>query len=237
MRKIKLLKTITIVVCFLFLFFFKTTAADAATYYMDDTGSDNNSCEQAKSTLTPKATLTSLMSCVSTGDTIEIRGGVYVGQEVIWTKSGTAGNEITIKAYAGESPIFNGDGRNSASFFMANPGQFIHHIIIDGLEIYDYRNAFLLYAAFNITVKNNYIHDGGFSGALANPYPSTDPTHFAMDLLIENNRFENIGKDWTDCSSASPPHSLYFISTIHSTIRNNIFINMYCCRVKVTFCG
>jgi parallel beta-helix repeat protein len=47
-------------------------------YYVAKTGSDSNSCAQAQSQSTPKLTINGGLSCLTSGDTLLIRGGTYV---------------------------------------------------------------------------------------------------------------------------------------------------------------
>jgi parallel beta-helix repeat protein len=80
--------------------------ANATTYYVAKTGSDNNSCTAAQSTSSPKLTIKSGLSCLKAGDNLSIRKGTY--NEVINTQSqsvptGTSwSNPVTIAAYSGE---------------------------------------------------------------------------------------------------------------------------------------
>ncbi|UKS26974.1 RICIN domain-containing protein [Paenibacillus sp. HWE-109] len=74
------------------------TQAAGNTYYVATTGSDSNSGTISS----PFKTIAKAASVMVAGDTCMIRGGTY--REVIQpTKSGTAGNPITYKAYAGET--------------------------------------------------------------------------------------------------------------------------------------
>jgi chitodextrinase len=77
----------------------------ANTFYVATTGSDSNS-----GTITsPFATVNRGLNAAAAGDTIYLRGGTYQ-QLVSISKSGTAGNPITIAGYPGESAIL--DGKN-----------------------------------------------------------------------------------------------------------------------------
>src|SRR5262249_32830220 len=87
--------------------------AQAATYYVAKTGSDsNNNCMQAQSPSTPKLTINGVQggaSCLSAGDTLEIKGGTYAEY---WDPAGLGRNlfpsglavssRTTIRAAAGE---------------------------------------------------------------------------------------------------------------------------------------
>src|SRR5262245_60698337 len=77
-------------------------AARASTYYTAKTGSDQSSCEQARSEATPKLTINGGVGCLSAGDTLIVKPGTYT-DVVIWynhrnRRSGTAGNPITVRS-------------------------------------------------------------------------------------------------------------------------------------------
>lgn len=85
----------------------------ATTFYLSlgghgDTPSDANSCVQAQTITTPKATANSLITnCLLPGDTMYLRGGTPYNQRMDFTPSGvahngTAGNPITIAGYPGD---------------------------------------------------------------------------------------------------------------------------------------
>jgi Right handed beta helix region len=84
--------------------------AHAATYYVSQSGSNNNSCAQATSASTPKSTIAGGIGCLSGGgDTLLIRGGTY--NEYIFQTQNTAvfpsgsswSNKVRIAAYPGET--------------------------------------------------------------------------------------------------------------------------------------
>jgi hypothetical protein len=55
-------------------------------YYVAKTGSDSNSCTQAQNQSTPKLTVAAGISCLSSGDTLNIKAGTYterIGQSTI----------------------------------------------------------------------------------------------------------------------------------------------------------
>jgi hypothetical protein len=54
------------------------TLTYAATYYVAKTGSSSSTCSQAQSASTPKLTVNSGIACLSAGDTLIVKTGVYV---------------------------------------------------------------------------------------------------------------------------------------------------------------
>ena len=107
------------------------------------------------------------------GDTIYARGGTYnwVGSDgnrdgMRWTAQGTTAKPITVMAYPGETPIFDGGSAGWDKVFVRVFNG--DHVVFDGLEITNYLNGFSLncdvYKACtdnleDFTIRNNYIHD------------------------------------------------------------------------------
>jgi len=81
-----------------------TQFSEAATYYVARYGSESNTCAQAQSLATPLARIGVGVQCLSPGDTLMVREGVY--SEIIgsfmYIPSGTRDNPITIMSYPGE---------------------------------------------------------------------------------------------------------------------------------------
>lgn len=75
-----------------------------ATYYVATTGSNSNS----GSILSPWLTLQHAFNNVVAGDTINIRGGTYVGVAQLLT-DGSAGSPITVQNYNGETVVLDGN--------------------------------------------------------------------------------------------------------------------------------
>src|SRR5215831_18782319 len=70
--------------------------ATAATYYVATTGNDSRSCATAQTRSTPKATIASGITCLSSGDTLYIRGGTYADVTIGNTvPSGTSWSNAT----------------------------------------------------------------------------------------------------------------------------------------------
>jgi len=89
--------------------------ADAATYYVSTNGSDGRSCSEAQSPSSPMRTLNNATACLSAGDTLYLRGGVY--DESLYVNeynprrggmaSGTSwGNKVRIAAYPGDGAVW-----------------------------------------------------------------------------------------------------------------------------------
>ena len=77
-----------------------TNTGSGKTYYVAKTGSDNNSCSQAQSQLTPKLTIAAGVRCLAAGDSLQIRSGTYDERlseyYVTYPRGTSATNPITI---------------------------------------------------------------------------------------------------------------------------------------------
>ena len=83
---------------------FTTCSGLAANFYVSTTGNDTTGNGNIGN---PWRTITKGQSMLQPGDTLLVRGGRY-REAVTLTKQGTSGNPITIKAYAGETPVLDG---------------------------------------------------------------------------------------------------------------------------------
>jgi hypothetical protein len=78
---------------------------------------------------------------VAAGDTVHVRAGVYE-ERVTVAVSGTPGNPVTFRSFAGETAILDGTNLppsvgDSAMLWIENRS----HVVIQGLEIRNYRTA------------------------------------------------------------------------------------------------
>jgi hypothetical protein len=99
------------------------------------------------------------------GETLCARGGRYLDHgEPTWRSSGTADRPVTLRAYPGETPIFN-DASWSHGLIVANQS----HVVISGLTFVGYGKApsgdgaILLLDATGVTLEDCVIRDTGIS--------------------------------------------------------------------------
>ncbi len=221
------------------------SAADSATtlaqsgniFYIAPTGSDTTGTGTISN---PYFSLEKIHDDIglNPGDIIYARGGTYnwVGSDggngMKWTAQGTAAEPITVMAYPGETPVFDGgsSGKNR-NFVSVYNGD---HVIFDGLEITNYLDAFSLncdvYKACtdnleDLTIRNNYIHD-----------TSTHSIYIRTgteDIKIYNNFFEDPGGHKDGAANDSNPDAKYGIHVWHGPgtvgleIYNNVFVDTY----------
>jgi len=102
------------------------------------------------------------------GDTVLVRGGTYhdpsgAGSSWVPTVSGTAAAPITIKAYPGESPVFDGDLAVPQAFVLGG----ISYMDFEGLTFTQYRprgnGVFIIAASHHVALRRIRMY--GNSGA------------------------------------------------------------------------
>lgn len=141
----------------------------ATDYYVATTGNDSNTCTQAQSILTPKLTIASGSTCLSAGDTLQIRVGTYTGPHGSGMPSGTNwSSPITYKAYNGEAVTWAAPATDRALTLASSQ----HHLIFDDI-IFDGAAQTGSYDVIKITYQ--------------------DPGTGAHHIRIQNSEIKNAG--------------------------------------------
>lgn len=110
-------------------------------YYVAPNGNDNNPGTLER----PFRSIQKAVDEAGHGDTVFLRGGVYV-EEVVVKNSGRPGAPLTIRAYPGERPIIDGEYRVPADGpgleYQGKKSLYIpllhikaSHVVVDGLEV------------------------------------------------------------------------------------------------------
>jgi hypothetical protein len=130
-----------------------------ANYYVATNGSDSNN---GTSTNTPFATLTKAASLANPGNLIYVRGGTYnLSAQVNLSRSGTPTQPIRVRAYPGESPIFNFAAEPTGKHGINISGNWWQ---LCGFEIHHAsHNGVLINGSSNV-VERCVIHDSGDTG-------------------------------------------------------------------------
>ena len=205
-----------------------SSTAMAATYYVSPSGNDSNAGTEAA----PWKTLQKVAGYpLNAGDVVYLRAGVYPGY-ITLSRSGAAGNPITLAAYPGEQPIVEGSGRTTNTANAWNPDERLiyisgSYVTVKGLEL---RNS----AGFGIRVTGgNYAvidsvhaHNNYFAGVyfLWSSY-GTVVNSVVHDSYDYGSGGTGGGGD-SDCMGSSagntwPPPTVYG----HHTFRNNVVYN------------
>lgn len=169
-------------------------SASAATYYVDDSGSNSNPGTLAA----PFRTITYGLTFISNpGDVLWVRGGTYNERAVIWNKNGTSTAPIYIGGYNGELPVIDGTGIGPHSTVSINTSSYV---TFDGFKVQNApQTAILMWNAHNITVKyctvTNAIKAGIHAGG--------DTVNAAHDIVIRNNTVTNTVRENIPGSNAT----------------------------------
>ncbi len=108
----------------LVLLLWSTHASPAETvYYIAPTGSNAHSCRAAQSPSTPKQTFASAWGCLSPGDVLIVRSGIY-SQEITPPpgKAGTAAKPITVRAETDGAAMINGSANLISNSYLTFEG-------------------------------------------------------------------------------------------------------------------
>src|SRR5262245_12116041 len=87
--------------------------AHGATYYVAKTGSNSNSCANARSQSTPKLTINAGAGCLNAGDTLIVKSGVYNEALNDVIPSGIAGNPTIVKSEVQYGAVIQFAGQQS----------------------------------------------------------------------------------------------------------------------------
>jgi len=168
------------------------------------------------------------VNAARSGQTICVRGGVYVEQ--VQLKPASAG--ITLMAYPGERPVIDGQNRVPVVTQQNKFPGLIHitgsNIIVDGFEV---RNGTMRGIVVgqpasstpiqNVIVRNNFVHTNKEVGLVVTGTSTT----YARNILIERNVvYNNLRKN---AGGAAGGSALTFIQTINSTARGNRVYNNF----------
>jgi hypothetical protein len=108
--------------------------AHGATYYVAKTGSNRNSCKQAKNPATAKQTINAGISCLKGGDTLIVRPGTYSegikGEDI---PSGSSGTPTVVKSEVKGGAILKPD--MSVRGISLGHGVNQHWVVVDGFVV------------------------------------------------------------------------------------------------------
>ena len=186
-------------------------SAEAREIYVAKTGTETGAGTPAN----PLLRIQAAIDIAQAGDTILVRAGTY-RETPRFSRSGAQGSPITLKRYANDAVIvdlqgnYNTPGRQI--LLQSSQGEIvpIEWITIEGLEILSGYVGIKMYNAYNVIIRNNYIHESATKGILGNGYRTT----------FDRNRIAHTG--YTGAPSTSNQyHGIYFTGT-EITFTNNI---------------
>ncbi|MTK52418.1 right-handed parallel beta-helix repeat-containing protein [Paludibacter sp.] len=171
-------RTILLTISFLLICAIENTSF-AKVYYVAKNGSDSRTATQAQNITTPKLTIASGLTCLSAGDTLYIRSGVYaetLNQNMIAIPSGISWSKpVTVAGYPGETvTIRPNTGVDEVIRLMGTAGGakylIFDNLHLDGINIADnvvkitYTGSDPSYTANHIMFKNSEIFNAPNQG-------------------------------------------------------------------------
>jgi len=185
-------------------------AGTADTYYVDPVNG-NDTTGQKNNIARPYQRLKTIDSLLNAGDTVFCRGGNYVGDYLWPSRSGTAENPVTIKAYPGETPVISGAGYYDVVVNLGWGAK--SYYIIDGLY-FD-----------SVSTQSIYFNNGSSYNIVRNCTFTNNTGYQVMSFVratyntVENCSFDKIG---TPADAGSGEH--IFVKGSHrNLIQNNHF--------------
>ncbi|WP_374349695.1 DUF1565 domain-containing protein [Chitinimonas sp.] len=183
----------------------------------------------------PWRTIQRAVDSAAPGTTIYVRGGVY-GERVTLGKSGTAGGEISLRAYPGEVPILDGSTLSALAGTTALLTlDRASHVSISGFELRNYRSntagavvAGILVqgSGSQIALRDNHVHQiqttvasssGNAFGLVV--YGSEAPASIKQ-LVIDGNELDSLSTGSSE-SMAINGNVQYFAVTGNKVHDNN----------------
>ncbi|MDP4201947.1 MAG: right-handed parallel beta-helix repeat-containing protein [Bacteroidota bacterium] len=171
-----------------FLLSLLSTNVFGTVYYVAKTGSDANTCTQAKNKASPKLSIAAGIQCLSAGDTLYIRAGVYnesINEYNVNLPSGTSWQiPATIAGYPGESVTIQPNAGATEVIRIMGPTGGTRYLIFD-----------------------NLILDGvnGATNVMEITYTGNDPNNTANHIRIKNCELKNAQNNgiYVDSGSSS----------------------------------
>jgi pectate disaccharide-lyase len=200
------------------------TPSSTANYFVSPSGSDSNPCTQSSPCATPDYVVNNKAAA---GDTVQVAAGTYDfgGSEVHFTKSGTAGNPITLTcATRGACKIQNSVTGNSTVIWIQGS-----YIVFDGFEVTNTssagNNLGFYITGSNVSVTRNTVHHIEAACDSMGGAGIDVGTGAGSGSVIDSNLVYDIG--WTNtsvCSGKNTTHGIDFETNggATGTITNNI---------------
>ncbi len=202
--------------------------AHGATYYVATTGSDSTSCANAQSQSTPKLTINAGIGCLSSGDTLIVKAGIY--NEIIPDNipSGTAGTPTTVKSEVQYGAVLRPDGSQSkpdgVGFVIFGWTGDRSYITFDGFVLDAVDMPAPVYITYikngdnhHITISNNEMKNAAHydDGTSSDGFVLG---HTAHEIVFRGNKIHDIGT-----GASSSEHFFSYCS--YFTGQNSVFEN------------
>lgn len=150
--------------------------AEATTFYVSLTtnsppGNDANTCTQAQSTSTPKATFASAVTCLTPGDTLQIRAGTYT-EKLVSGSGGIPGGTswavpVTLSAYPGETVTIASNEATWPCLYTSGTKSYIifSGLVFDGVNLDSSQSViFIDDTSHHIRIQDSEVKRGPTNG-------------------------------------------------------------------------
>jgi len=189
-------------------------AAHGATYYVGPTGHNSHTCGQARAAATPKLTIAAGLACLSAGDTLVIKAGIYaefINGNQIPAGGGSWPTATKIIAAPGEAVILRpptGGAGGDAVWIRRS------YIILDGLII----------DATNVPVQGIRINGGASYVRIQNSEVKNARNSNCLGIQDASSNFvEIISSKFHHCGSTRLHHGVYLRGSNHLVERSEVF--------------
>jgi hypothetical protein len=183
----------------------------AGAFYVSPTGNDANNGSQDA----PWATLTNALPKLKAGQTLYVRGGMYVGDVILKGSSalrkGSASQPITVTAFPGENPIIKGIVHLSQADYW----------IIDNIDVTwpdgytdSTQHMFRFYGGTGWELRNSEVWG-------AHSYAAVLVNGGATSFKIDHNYIH----DTTPSNDTSQDHLIYVSNGSNGVIEHNLLVN------------
>ena len=199
----------------------------AVTYYVATTGNDANTCAQAQFSARPKKTLKAGVACLHGGDTLVVKAGTYLKQEITNPPPGTSSKYTTIMADpTGARPLLMPDGKAGQRGFYCSNGAACHHIEFRGFKVTGAYNSAKFYGdakigwTHHLRIINNIFDNTVHTNMLI---ASSATGFIGGDHLIQGNEFFNTG---VGNPGYAPGHNTIYNTGNRTVVEKNKFHNL-----------
>jgi parallel beta-helix repeat protein len=203
--------------------------AHGATYYVAKTGSNSNSCKQAKKPVTAKQTINAGISCLQGGDTLIVKSGMYNESVRNNIPPGSPNAPTVVKSEVQYGAILQPIGRNDIRIVSFGEGVNQHWITFDGFVL-DGSNAGAPTTGLRVTGEsgtddilfiNNEIRNLVGTNTM-NPSVGISFGYDPKNVIIRGNKIHDIGRGDT---TAGPGWSYGLYTGGHLIFENNEVYN------------
>jgi hypothetical protein len=223
-----------IVVCTAVVVLINSSEAAGGSFYVATSGNDSND----GSLSAPWRTIQHAIDQVSPGDTIYVRSGTYQEFVTFHTSGSATGGYITLRNYAGETPVIDGTGLSVNGQVGLFYLQDIAYIKIIGFELRnlttsdandDPAGIWVFGASHHIEIRNTVIHDIQNTAVNGNAHGivfyGNNATASINNIVIDGNEIRKCVLGWSETLALNGNVENFVVSNNIIHDNNNIGID------------